>query len=80
MPELLDVARANVARWLRDNPSRALLEWQDVLERWSIPQMVALLRSTGEHAMWLRQSSPFAGVLTRQERDEILRSHDPRRA
>ena len=51
--------------------------------RWverSLPQLVELLTSTRERATWLRQSSPFAGVLSPQEREAILRRHDPRRA
>ena len=79
-PNVVDLARANLARWLRTNPSRALLEWQHVLEHSSIPELVELLRSTTERATWLRQSSPFAGVLTREERETILRRYDSRRA
>jgi hypothetical protein len=79
-PALLEVARANLSRWLHANPSAALMEWGGVLERSSLPELVALLRSTSESAVRLRQSSPFAGVLTREEREVILRRYDPRRA
>lgn len=79
-PELLDIARANLSRWLSANPSRALLEWQHVLEHSSLPQLLQLLRSASENAARLRQSSPFAGLLTREEREAILRHHDPRRS
>jgi hypothetical protein len=68
-PELLDVARANVSRWLRTNPSRALFEWQAVLETSSLAEVLDLLRSPSERAVRLRQSSPFAGVLARRERE-----------
>jgi hypothetical protein len=68
-PELIEVARANLSRWLCTNPSQALREWQDVLERSSLT----------ERSVRLRQSSPFAGVLTRDERAAILRHYDPRR-
>lgn len=79
-PELLDVARANLARWLSANPTTALLEWQRALNELPLPQLVALLRSEGETAARLRQSSPFAGLLTPEERRSILHRHDPRRA
>lgn len=79
-PELLDIARTNLSRWLSTNPSLALLEWRDVLEQSSLREVVRLLRSTSERAVRLRQSSPFAGVLTRTEREAILRRHDSRRA
>jgi hypothetical protein len=39
-----------------------------------------VLRSRSEAATRLRQSSPFAGVLTSEERDAILRRHEPRSA
>jgi hypothetical protein len=79
-PELLDTARANLARWISRAPQGALLEWKDLLDRMSVGDLVALLRSQDETAARLRQSSPFAGVLTPEERQAILRRHDPRRA
>lgn len=79
-PELLDVARANLMRWISRTPHGALLEWQRLLERTPVAEIVALLRSESEAAVRLRQSSPFAGLLTAQERRAILRRHDPRRA
>jgi hypothetical protein len=78
--DLLDLARTNLARWLSTNSSEALLEWQHVLEHSTLPQVLQLLRSSSDRARRLRQSSPFAGVLTREERDAILRLYDPSRA
>jgi hypothetical protein len=78
-PELLDVARANLARWIGRAPHGALHEWQELLERTPVADLVTLLRSESETAARLRQSSPFAGLLTPQERQAILRRHDPRR-
>jgi hypothetical protein len=78
-PELLDIARANLVRWIARAPHGALLEWKDLLERTSVGDLIALLRSESEAATRLRQSSPFAGVLTAEERQAILRRHDPRR-
>jgi hypothetical protein len=78
-PALLQIARANLARWLSTNPAASLREWQRVLEERSFGEVVALLRDEGERATRLRQSSPFAGVLTPDERRSILRHHDPRR-
>jgi hypothetical protein len=79
-PELLDVARRNLARWLSHGRQGALLEWQALLERVSVSELVALLRSESETAARLRQSSPFAGVLTPEERRAILRRYDAQRA
>jgi hypothetical protein len=77
-PELVDVARGNLARWLRTHPAPALLEWQRLLDETPLPQLIALLRSEGERAARLRQSSPFAGLLTPAERESILSRYDPR--
>lgn len=79
-PELLDVARDNVERWLRDRPVPALMEWRDLLQHEPLSAILDVLRSRSEAATRLRQSSPFAGVLTSEERDAILRRHEPRSA
>jgi hypothetical protein len=79
-PALVDVARANLRRWLLTNPEAALVEWQRLLDATPIAELVALLRAPDENAMRLRQSSPFAGLLTPGERNAILRRHEPRRA
>jgi hypothetical protein len=79
-PDLINIARGNLSRWMETHPSGALREWQRLLEQSSVPQLVQLLRSSDSRAVWLRQSSPFAGVLTPDERAAILRHYDPRRA
>jgi hypothetical protein len=72
-PRLLDVARRNLAAWAArygDNVPRALLEWRDVLDRpW--PEIAALITDPGEPATRMRQSTPFAGVLTAAERRRV---------
>jgi len=72
-PRLLDVARRNLAAWAArygDRPPRALAEWRTVLARpW--PEIAALITDPGERAARLRQSSPFAGVLTDAERQSV---------
>jgi hypothetical protein len=72
-PALLGVARRNLEAWLArygDRSPRALEEWRAVLERpW--PEVAALITDPGEAAARLRQSSPFAGVLTAAERRRV---------
>lgn len=72
-PALLDVARRNLEAWSArygDSPPRALEEWQAILRRpW--PEIAALITDPGEAAARLRQSSPFAGVLTQVERRRV---------
>ncbi len=72
-PSLVDIARRNVAAWRRKAAGEVpqyLVEWQRILERpW--PQVAALITEQSENAARLRQSSPFAGVLTASERKRI---------
>jgi hypothetical protein len=79
-PGLLDIARKNLQRWLARNPSPALVEWQPLLEHLPLPDLVALLKSSSQEATRLRQSSPFAGLLTADERRTILNAHESSRA
>jgi hypothetical protein len=79
-PQLLDVARENVDRWLESGPRPALIEWRRLLETTSLPELLALLLAADERGAWLRQSSPFAGVLSPEERQFILDRYEPRRA
>lgn len=76
-PRLLDVARANLRRWLASRTVPALLEWQDLINRAVLPDLLTLLRSPDANATRLRQSSPFAGILTPQERRSIYERHEP---
>jgi hypothetical protein len=74
-PALVEKARANVRRWLRGcSPSvrPVLLEWESILGG-PTDALLALLTATDERAARLRQSSPFAGILSTKERTTILR-------
>ncbi len=72
-PGLIAVARENLRRWRErwggDSPVW-LEEWQVILERPS-REVAALITELSPRATRLRQSSPFAGVLTPQERKRI---------
>ena len=78
-PQLLEVARRNLERWLQQNAATALREWRRILDSRPLPDVVALLRSSSEEAMRLRQSSPFAGLLTTEERRAIMAAYESRR-
>jgi hypothetical protein len=71
-PRLVDIARDNLERWTAASPQPALLEWRSRLDATPLPQLLALLRSPGDHAARLRQSSLFGGVLSPQERQSML--------
>jgi hypothetical protein len=72
-PTLLDRARENLSRWstgVDGAPPRYLDEWRRILERpW--PEIAALITGLDEQSFRLRQSSPFAGILSPAERRRI---------
>ena len=72
-PVLLDKARANLERWIaksEDPLPQYLHEWQEILTRpWL--EIAEIITSMSEDSTRLRSSSPFAGVLTADERDQI---------
>jgi len=67
---LLAAARRNLEKWIArygEGTPRALEEWREILGRpW--PEIAALITDADGPAVRLRQSSPFAGVLTPAER------------
>lgn len=73
-PELMDCARATLHRWL-ECPSLAarpvLNEWQAILNG-PTHTIMEVLTGEDERSVRLRQSSPFCGILTREERTRIL--------
>jgi hypothetical protein len=72
-PSLIDIARRNLAAWRRKSAGaepRYLDEWQQILARpW--PQVAGLITEQSDNATRLRQSSPFAGILSTVERRRI---------
>ena len=72
---VLSIARGNLARWLKvhegSNASRALEEWLTLLETLTIPQLIELITEDSDEGQRLRSSTPFAGLLSPEERKEI---------
>jgi hypothetical protein len=72
-PKLLEIARSNIERWSEQRQEDVpawLNEWREILnEPWQ--NVAALITELSENAARLRQSSPFAGVLTNDERRRI---------
>jgi len=72
-PTLLDIPRENMERWRArwsDKPPPWWREWRALLQRpW--PEIAALITEPSENAARLRQSTPFAGILTDAERARI---------
>ncbi|MGA2175198.1 MAG: hypothetical protein ABSH38_09480 [Verrucomicrobiota bacterium] len=66
-------AKATCQRWYREHPGPALGEWLHILER-SWEEIRRVLLEESEEGKRLRQSGPFCGVLTPQERWAIYRA------
>lgn len=70
-------ARENLARWLASGSfdsgtAAALREWLSILDASTTEELLALLTAETDEGQRLRQSSPFAGVLTEEERLKIM--------
>src|SRR6266567_4493253 len=78
-PELLDRAVQTLERWIAQRqalPPVVLLEWRQLLRERSLSEILALLRSDSQEARRLRQSSPFCGLLTTDERLALFRDYE----
>jgi hypothetical protein len=78
-PALLDHVRRLLNNWRsrygQESP-RALDEWDAVLSQpW--PEIAAFITDSGERATRLRQSTPFAGVLSARERERVYAAFRP---
>lgn len=79
-PALLGRARQTVDRWLASCSSRVrpvLLEWRGILDR-PVSEVIKVMLDESPDGARLRQSSPFAGVLSPAERTAILKEHQRR--
>lgn len=88
-PDLFAKVRRQLVRW-RANLDGTQVGTRPYLERWEAlaaqgPEaMIAQVLESSEQATAMRQTAPFAGVLTSQERMAIIRAlkahNEPRRA
>lgn len=75
-PELLHVAWDNLARWeSARGPQPTFPEWREILSQ-PLPLVLELLIEESERADRLRQSSPFAGILSPEERMAIIEYYE----
>jgi hypothetical protein len=72
-PALLAIPKRNLKRWSEikaGSMAMYLREWQQILNKpW--PEVAAFITSFSDDAVRLRQSSPFAGVLTPKDRKQV---------
>lgn len=74
----LAIARDNITRWREIHARRpailaALNRWSEILDE-GVESIVATLTGQSEEAEDLRQNSPFAGVLSQEQREQALAS------
>ena len=82
-PVVLRLARENLRRWAAFDGRHVrpvFREWHAVLHRLNARQIADFLCSDTPMARRLRQSSPFAGVLSGTERQSIRRHYEEARA
>lgn len=72
-PSLMRQAEANLQNWLRINPNtQAWLEWRTILENESLENILKIIVAETDEGQRLRSSSPFAGLITAEERRAII--------
>jgi len=71
--QLIEEVRRRLERWIRDDrvDPRWATRWQSLLAR-SVEEIAKTISSDSKSARELRQTSPFAGVLTEQERRRLV--------
>jgi hypothetical protein len=75
--EIVDHARQNLRRWMDENgvgggEMLTLEEWRKILDSSSAERLIEIITEESDEGQRLRSSSPFVGVLTPEERLEIL--------
>jgi hypothetical protein len=80
-PDLFDIARETMEHWKRiQRPwPRWLNEWDQILREHSPAKVLAILTQETEEGNRLRQSDPFCGILTEEERLCFLNEYEAER-
>lgn len=84
-PELIQEVEQTLQRWLAqakdsERAQDALLEWKRFLETSSLDEVLEFISSDSQEAARMRQSSPFAGILTEAERQGIFGKYEALRS
>jgi hypothetical protein len=84
-PELMQVARENLHRWMKrhaDSPAllRCDREWAEILASRSFDEVIGILVRDDDEGQRLRQNHPFTDILTPGEVSKIRRefAHEAR--
>jgi hypothetical protein len=78
-PGLMKIARENLRHWkkVRKSWPRCLREWEEILEQNPTDKILAILTQDNDEGQRLRQSDPFVGILTDNERTWFLEKYEP---
>jgi hypothetical protein len=72
-PEMWVVPERNIKKWLEKGCcNKAYSEWKKIFESKSKESILKLISEKSELSTRLRSSSPFAGVLTSEERNKYF--------
>lgn len=77
-PALMRIPRGNLRRWrkkLGDWPP-ALREWEKILRDNPLERVLEILTQDNDDGQRLRQSDPFVGILTEEERLAFLKADE----
>lgn len=79
-PELMDLVREKLDRTLADprfpdSGKDALREWQTIFSLKSSEQILEILVEDSEEGRRRRQSTPFTGILSQREREEVFQRY-----
>lgn len=71
-PDLFHIAKARIEKLIANNspqnPQDAVYEWHNILDHWSLDDVLNFIVSDTEKADQLRQSTPFVGYIDNEER------------
>ncbi len=73
-PELFHRVEETLKRWkkVRRPFPACLKEWESILRRHKMEQVLEILTQDNEEGNRLRQSDPFCGIMTKEERLKFL--------
>lgn len=72
-PQLIRQAESNLDKWLVKNPTvAAWLEWKRILETENLDKILKIITAETGEGQRLRSSSPFVGLLSKEERRTII--------
>ncbi len=74
--KILNKARTNLENWLNSGAfekgeMKALNEWKTILQSSDVRKIIQLLTENSDNGQRLRQSSPFVGILSKREINQI---------